>query len=105
MMPVLSTATLSSEGIGPFLTAAAIRSWAHGLQVFQPYVCDMREWDQADFLQCTANHQRVIMVGDMSMHQMFNSMACLLSDAIVEGSQTPWEVGICSSELQIGSST
>ncbi len=70
--------------------------------MFQPYVCDMREWDQADFLQCTANHQRIIMVGDMSMHQMFNSMACLLSGVIVEGSQTPWEVGIRSFKLQTG---
>ena len=32
------------------------------------------------------------MVGDMSMHQLFNSLACLLSKAIQEGSQVPWEV-------------
>ena len=61
------------------------------LQVFRPYVCDLRPWDAKDFLQCTAK-RRMIMVGDMSMHQLFNSLACLLSTAIREGSQVPWEV-------------
>ena len=61
------------------------------LQVFRPYVCEMRPWDAVDFLQCTAR-RRIIMVGDMSMHQLFNSLACLLSKGIQEGSQMPWEV-------------
>ena len=64
-----------------------------GLQVFQPYVCNMRDWDQEDFLKCTYK-RRIIMIGDMSMHQMFNSMACLLSASVQEGSQVPWEVSI-----------
>ena len=51
----------------------------------------MRDWDQEDFLKCTYK-RRIIMIGDMSMHQMFNSMACLLSASIQEGSQVPWEV-------------
>ena len=51
----------------------------------------MRPWDGEDFLQCTAK-RRMIMVGDMSMHQLFNSLACLLSRDIQEGLQMPWEV-------------
>ena len=61
--------------------------------MFRPYVCNMRDWDQEDFLKCTFK-RRIIMIGDMSMHQMFNSMACLLSASIQEGSQVPWEVSI-----------
>ena len=53
----------------------------------------MRDWDREDFLTCTYK-RRIIMIGDMSMHQMFNSMACLLSASIQEGSQVPWEVGV-----------
>ena len=67
------------------------RPLAWGPQVFRPYVCNMRDWDQEDFLKCTYK-RRIIMIGDMSMHQMFNSMACLLSASIQEGSQVPWEV-------------
>ena len=54
-------------------------------------MCDLRPWDAKDFLQCTAK-RRMIMVGDMSMHQLFNSLACLLSGAIQEGYQMPWKV-------------
>ena len=61
------------------------------LQIFRPFVCDMRPWDGQDFLQCTAK-RRMILIGDMSMHQLFNSLACLLGKAITTGSQTPWEV-------------
>lgn len=61
------------------------------LQVFKPFVCELRPWDTADFLQCTGK-RRMIMIGDMSMHQLFNSLACLLNRDIQEGSQSPWEV-------------
>lgn len=54
-------------------------------------MCNLRPWDREDFLQCTAK-RRMIMVGDMSMHQLFNSLACLLSKDIQEGLQMPWEV-------------
>ena len=61
-------------------------------------MCNLRPWDREDFLQCTAK-RRIIMVGDMSMHQLFNSLACLLSKAIEEGSQVPWEVLLSSPTL------
>ena len=75
--------------VGTANTNGQLSMW--GLQVFRPYVCNMREWDQEDFLKCTYK-RRIIIIGDMSMHQMFNSMACLLSASIQEGSQVPWEV-------------
>ncbi|EIE21588.1 hypothetical protein COCSUDRAFT_66960 [Coccomyxa subellipsoidea C-169] len=59
-------------------------------QVYKPFVCDMRQWDLQEFAKCTAN-RRMIMVGDMSMQQMFNSLACLTRPALKSGKQTPWE--------------
>ncbi len=69
-------------------------------QIFKPFVCDLRQWDLPDFVRCTAG-RRLILVGDMSMHLMFNSLACLLRSATRSGSQTSWEV--CSLQLMSGS--
>jgi hypothetical protein len=51
----------------------------------------MRQWDLQEFVKCTAN-RRMIMVGDMSMQQMFDSLACLTRPALKSGKQSPWEV-------------
>lgn len=44
-----------------------------------------------DFAKCTEN-TRMIMVGDLSMKQMFDSLACLTRPALKSGKQTTWEV-------------
>jgi hypothetical protein len=60
------------------------------LQVFRPFVCDLRPWNLQSFMTCTAE-RRLILIGDTSMHLMFNSLACLLHSSITSGSQIPWQ--------------
>lgn len=67
-------------------------------QIFRPFVCELRQWDLPDFVRCTAK-RRIILIGDMTMQQMFNSLACLLHSAIRSGSQTTWQVGIYISHV------
>lgn len=74
-------------------------------QVYKPFVCDMREWDLEDFGKCTEN-TRMIMVGDLSMKQMFDSLACLTRPFLKSGKQTSWEVvllQVCRSTINITS--
>ncbi len=78
-------------GASAWVSPQASKIADYTVQVYKPFVCDMRQWDLQEFAKCTAN-KRMIMVGDMSMQQMFNSLACLTRPALKSGKQTPWEV-------------
>ncbi len=61
---------------------------AHPVQefrkVFRPYACDLHAMNATYFAQCLKG-QRMIIVGDSTMRQVFQSLACLLHEEIVEG--------------------
>ncbi|CAL5222153.1 g4478 [Coccomyxa viridis] len=59
-------------------------------KVFRPYACDLHAMNATYFAQCLKG-QRMIIVGDSTMRQVFQSLACLLHEEIVEGYLVPWE--------------
>ena len=53
-------------------------------QVFKPHACELQPMDAQHFSQCLRN-RRVIMIGDSTMRQMFQSLACILGEHIQDG--------------------
>lgn len=53
-------------------------------KVFRPYGCELHPMDSQHFAQCLKG-RRIIMIGDSTMRQMFQSLACLLGDQIGDG--------------------
>ena len=53
-------------------------------QVFQPYACDLHAMNTTHFSQCLKG-QRLIIIGDSTMRQVFQSLACLLHEEVAEG--------------------
>ena len=53
-------------------------------QVFKPYGCELHPMNARHFAQCLQG-RRIIMIGDSTMRQMFQSLACLLGDHIQDG--------------------
>ena len=52
--------------------------------MFRPYGCELHPMDSKHFAQCLQG-RRIIMIGDSTMRQMFQSLACLLGDHIGDG--------------------
>ena len=53
-------------------------------QVFRPHTCELQPLDAEHFNQCLQG-KRVIMIGDSTMRQMFQSLACILGEHIQDG--------------------
>ena len=52
--------------------------------MFRPFACDLHAMNATHFAQCLKG-QRMIIVGDSTMRQVFQSLACLLHEEIVDG--------------------
>ena len=53
-------------------------------KVFQPHACELHSMNATHFSKCLAG-QRIIIIGDSTMRQVFQSLACLLTDHIADG--------------------
>ena len=53
-------------------------------KIFQPYSCDLHRMNATHFSKCLTG-QRIIIIGDSTMRQVFQSLACLLSDHVADG--------------------
>ena len=53
-------------------------------KIFQPYSCDLHRMNATHFSKCLAG-QRIIIIGDSTMRQVFQSLACLLSEHVEDG--------------------
>ena len=53
-------------------------------KIFQPYSCDLHRMNATHFSKCLAG-QRLIIIGDSTMRQVFQSLACLLADHVEDG--------------------
>ena len=52
--------------------------------MFRPFACDLHAMNGTHFAQCLKG-QRMIIIGDSTMRQVFQSLACLLHEEVVEG--------------------
>ncbi|CAL5226961.1 g9846 [Coccomyxa viridis] len=82
-----SDSDCNGDNIDPIYHPLAAQEYA---QVFRPHACDLQPLDAGRFSQCLQG-RRVIMIGDSTMRQMFQSLACILGDHIQSGFLTPWE--------------
>lgn len=53
-------------------------------KVFQPYACELHSMNTTYFSECLQG-QRIIIIGDSTMRQVFQSLACLLTDHVTDG--------------------
>lgn len=53
-------------------------------KVFKPHACELNAWNASRFEQCLAG-RCIIIVGDSTMRQTFQSLACLMSEQIQDG--------------------
>ena len=53
-------------------------------KVFKPHACELHAWNASHFEECLAG-RRIIIIGDSTMRQAFQSLACLMSDQILSG--------------------
>lgn len=53
-------------------------------KVFRPHGCDLHAMNASHFSQCLAG-QRMIIIGDSTMRQVFQSLGCLLHEEVVDG--------------------
>ena len=53
-------------------------------KIFQPYSCDLHSMNATHFSKCLKG-QRLIIIGDSTMRQVFQSLACLLVDHVEDG--------------------
>ena len=53
-------------------------------KIFEPHACELNAFDASDFSQCMAG-QRLIIIGDSTMRQIFQSLACLLHEEVASG--------------------
>ena len=53
-------------------------------KVFKPHACELHAWNASHFEECLAG-RRIIIIGDSTMRQAFQSLACLLTDQILSG--------------------
>ncbi len=51
------------------------------MQVFQPHTCSLKPWDAAAFSRCLEG-RRLIFIGDSTARQQFQSLGCLLGNAV-----------------------
>ncbi|CAK0787972.1 hypothetical protein CVIRNUC_011194 [Coccomyxa viridis] len=59
-------------------------------KVFKPHACELHAWNASHFEECLAG-RRIIIIGDSTMRQAFQSLACLLTDQILSGFFVDWE--------------
>lgn len=59
-------------------------------KVFQPHNCDLHAMNGTHFAQCLKG-QRIVIVGDSTMRQVFQSLACILHEDVEDGYLVPWE--------------
>ena len=52
--------------------------------MFRPFACDLHAMNATHFAQCLKG-QRIIIIGDSTMRQVFQSLACLLHEEVVDG--------------------
>ena len=53
-------------------------------KVFKPHGCSLHHFNPEHFEQCLTG-RRIIIIGDSTMRQMFQSLACLMTPRIVGG--------------------
>lgn len=53
-------------------------------KTFEPYGCELHAFNSSHFSQCLKG-RRIIIVGDSTMRQTFQSLACLLHEEIKSG--------------------
>lgn len=67
---------------------AEVRHSSGGVQeyrkTFEPHACELNAFDASDFSQCMAG-QRLIIIGDSTMRQVFQSLACILHEEVASG--------------------
>ncbi len=66
------------------LPDSALRPVQEFRKVFRPFACDLHAMNATHFAQCLKG-QRMIIIGDSTMRQVFQSLACLLHEEIVDG--------------------
>ncbi|KAK9916493.1 hypothetical protein WJX75_003317 [Coccomyxa subellipsoidea] len=59
-------------------------------KVFKPHDCALHHFNPEHFEQCLAG-RRIIIIGDSTMRQMFQSLACLMTPRIVGGFFMDWD--------------
>ncbi|CAK0786753.1 hypothetical protein CVIRNUC_009967 [Coccomyxa viridis] len=59
-------------------------------KVFQPYACELHSMNTTYFSECLQG-QRIIIIGDSTMRQVFQSLACLLTDHVTDGYLVDWQ--------------
>ncbi len=52
--------------------------------MFKPHECALHQFNPEHFEQCLTG-RRIIVIGDSTMRQMFQSLACLMTPRIVDG--------------------
>ena len=52
--------------------------------MFKPHDCALHQFNPEHFEQCLTG-RRIIVIGDSTMRQMFQSLACLMTPRIVDG--------------------
>lgn len=53
-------------------------------KTFEPHACELHSFNASHFSQCVAG-QRIIIIGDSTMRQVFQSLACLLHAEVTGG--------------------
>ena len=53
-------------------------------KVYEPHACELHAFNASHFSQCTKG-QRIIIIGDSTMRQVFQSLACLLHKEVKDG--------------------
>ena len=53
-------------------------------KVFEPYGCELHDFNASHFSQCMKG-RRLIIVGDSTMRQVFQSLACMLHEEVESG--------------------
>ena len=71
-----------------FREEASQKAWSSHAQeyrkVFRPHACDLQEFSAEQFQACLRG-RRIIMIGDSTMRQLFQSLACLFTAHIRSG--------------------
>lgn len=68
-------------------------------QAYKPYVCELRPFSAEHFEACLPG-KRIIIIGDSTMRQLYQSLACLLSPVIITGHLTVRIRSVCGNCMQ-----
>lgn len=53
-------------------------------KTFEPHSCELHAFNASHFSECMTR-RRIIIIGDSTMRQVFQSLACLLYEEIKDG--------------------